>query len=113
MTFSDRNLQRCEAPNGFNHPLHSWSPSDWAVAFMGEAGEACNIIKKLNRIRDGIPGNEAHETEAYLRGALRKELADAYIYLDLLALRYGFDLEECRDQKFDETSHKIGYAEGP
>ncbi len=111
MTFSERNKLRCESPSGFNHALESWSPSDWAVAFIGEAGEACNIIKKLNRIRDGIPGNAIHETEGVLLKALRKELADASIYLDLLAQRYGLDLEECRNEKFAETSLKIGYVE--
>jgi NTP pyrophosphatase (non-canonical NTP hydrolase) len=110
MKFSERNRQRCEAQNGFNHALSAWSLSDWMTATAGELGEAANIIKKLNRVRDGIPGNR--ETEAELRAALADEIADVAIYLDLLAQAAGFDLETIRDAKFDKTSKKIGYIGG-
>lgn len=109
MTFSERNKERCEASNGFNHKLESWSLSDWMTATAGELGEAANIIKKLNRVRDGIPGNT--ETPEQLRDMLAGELADVAIYLDLLAQAAGFDLEEIRDAKFAKTSRKIGYIE--
>ena len=108
-TFSQRNRRRCEATNGFNHKLNSWSLSDWMTATAGELGEAANIIKKLNRIRDGIPGNV--ETEEQLRAALAGELADVEIYLDLLMQAAGFDPEEIREVKFKKTSEKIGYTE--
>lgn len=108
MTFSQKNLQRCEHPSGFNHPLNSWSLSDWMTAVTGEIGEAANIIKKLNRDRDGIPGNK--ETADELREALADEIADAAIYLDLLAQAAGFNLETIRDAKFEKTSRKIGYG---
>lgn len=111
LTFSERNLKRCEAPNGFNHPLNSWSLSDWMTALTGEVGEAANIIKKLNRIRDNINGNTASEGEISLRAALADELADIQIYLDLLAQAAGFDLNSVRDAKFAKTSKKIGYIE--
>lgn len=104
--FSTRNRQRCESPEGFNHTLESWSSSDWIVAVTGELGEAANIVKKLNRVRDGIPGNK--ETEAELRSALRDEIADTFIYLDLLAQSLGFSLEEAAVSKFNRTSEKIG-----
>lgn len=109
MTFSERNRVRCEAPNGFNHKLGSWSLSDWMTATAGELGEAANIIKKLNRVRDGIPGNS--ETPEQLRQMLAEELADVACYLDLLAQAAGFDLETIRGHKFAKTSAKIGYAE--
>ena len=109
MTFSERNRRRCEARTGFNHDLGSWSLSDWLTATCGELGEAANIIKKLNRIRDGIPGNIEDETT--LRRRLREEIADVAIYLDLLAQAAGFDLEEVREEKFKATSRKIGYVE--
>jgi NTP pyrophosphatase (non-canonical NTP hydrolase) len=108
MKFSEQNRQRCEAPNGFNHHLGSWSLSDWMTAVAGEVGEAANVVKKLNRVRDGIPGNT--ETEAELREQLGEEIADAVIYLDLLAQAAGFDLETIRDAKFAKVSAKIGYA---
>jgi NTP pyrophosphatase (non-canonical NTP hydrolase) len=109
ITFSTKNRLRCEAPNGFNQKLESWSLSDWMTATAGELGEAANIIKKLNRVRDGIPGNA--ETPEQLRTMLADELADIAIYLDLLAQAAGFDLETIRDEKFAKTSAKIGYTQ--
>lgn len=106
-TFSERNRKRCESPAGFNHRLDSWSLSDWMTATMGELGEAANIVKKLNRFRDGIPGNV--ETIDQLRQMLADEIADAAIYLDLMAQAAGFDLETIREAKFSKTSRKIGY----
>lgn len=96
--FSERNRRRCESPNGFNHALSSWSLSDWTTAVTGELGEAANIVKKLNRVRDGIPGNRESEDE--LRANLADEIADTVIYLDLLAQAAGFDLSTIRDAKF-------------
>jgi NTP pyrophosphatase (non-canonical NTP hydrolase) len=107
--FSAENRARCEAPSGFNHPMSSWSLSDWMTATLGELGEAANIAKKLNRVRDGIPGNV--ESEPQLRAMLADELADAFIYLDLLAQSQGIDLAQAVRSKFDRTSRKIGYAQ--
>lgn len=106
-TFSQRNKTRCESPTGFNHRLDSWTLSDWMTATAGELGEAANLIKKLNRVRDGIPGNT--ETPEQLRAMLADELADIACYLDLLAQAAGFDLEAIRDEKFTKVSRKIGY----
>lgn len=106
--FSKENRQRCEAPDGFNHGLQSWSLSDWFLAMVGEIGEAANVAKKLNRIRDGIRGNK--ESEAELRAKLRGELADGFIYLDLLAQREGIDLGAAVRDTFDAKSREIGYV---
>lgn len=108
--FSERNRKRCESPNGFNHPIHKWSPSDWMVATFGELGEAANIIKKLNRIRDGIK-NRKGETESQLKDDLREELADAFTYLDLMAQAFGFDLLSAAEMKFAKLSDEMGYVE--
>jgi len=104
--FSAMNRQRCEAPDGFDHWLGDWSLSDWMTATLGELGEAANIAKKLNRVRDGIPGNT--QTPDELRAALASELADTYIYLDLLTQSQGIDLEAAVIEKFNRTSAKIG-----
>lgn len=104
--FSAANIVRCQSPLGFNHKLNSWSTSDWMTATLGELGEAANLVKKLNRVRDGIPGNS--ETEAELRSSLRDEIADVFIYLDLMAQSLGFYLEDAVREKFDRTSEKIG-----
>lgn len=105
--FSVFNRRRCEAANGFNHPVNGWTLSDWITATAGELGEAANVAKKLNRVRDGIPGNA--ETPEQLRAALADEIADTFIYLDLLAQSQGIDLETAVIDKFNRTSAKIGY----
>lgn len=105
--FSKANLDRCQSPKGFNHPIHGWSMSDWMVAVMGELGEAANIVKKLNRVRDGVPGNDIGETQ--LRANLKDEIADAYIYLDLFCTSAGIDLRDAVIAKFNKSSEKIGY----
>ena len=70
--FSARNLARCVSPEGFNHPLDQWSLSDWMTAVVGELGEAANVLKKLNRVRDGVTGNS--ETPEQLRQMFADEL---------------------------------------
>lgn len=108
MNFSERNRRRCEALNGFNHPLNSWSLSDWMTATLGELGEAANIVKKINRHRDGIREEIPLET---LNAMLADELADAEIYLDLMFQAAGINRERAINQKFEKTSEKIGYKE--
>jgi len=103
--FSRINRLRSESREGFDHPLHSWSLSDWMTATLGELGEAANLAKKLNRYRDGIAGNTL--TEAELRAAFRKELADTFIYLDLLAQSEGFLLGDAVREKFNEKSAEM------
>lgn len=105
--FSAFNRARCEAPKGFNHALSSWSASDWMTATLGELGEAANLVKKLNRIRDGIPGNK--ETETELRQKLQRELVDVFIYLDLACQAMGFRLCDVVPGVFDAKSEQIGY----
>lgn len=93
------------------HPggIGDWSLSDWAVAMAGEVGEVCNVVKKLNRERDGLVGNTVAEDE--LRSALAAELADTLIYLDLLAARAGIDLAAAVVAKFNKVSEKNGFPE--
>ncbi len=104
--FSSINKERCESPSGFNHKLKSWTLSDWITATTGELGEAANIAKKLNRVRDGVPGNK--ETLLELRIGLAEEIADVFIYLDLLAQSQDLDLETIVRAKFNKTSDKLG-----
>ena len=101
------NLQRCLRwhPKG----LESWSLADWAVAFAGEAGELCNVVKKLNRERDGLSGNKESMTE--LQIALWKEVADCYLYLDLFAQAARMDLSSAIRAKFNEVSIRNGFPE--
>jgi NTP pyrophosphatase (non-canonical NTP hydrolase) len=106
-TFSQINLERCESPAGFNHKLADWTVSDWFTATVGEFGEAANIAKKLNRVRDGIPGN-GELTAEQLKEMLGRELADTFIYLDLLAQSAGVDLESAVIDTFNKKSDHLG-----
>lgn len=103
--FAAVNRQRCESPEGFNHALTSWSTSDWFVAIVGELGEAANITKKLNRVRDGVKGNK--ETPAELRDKQRQELGDAFIYLDLIAQSLGFNIGDAAVEVFNAKSDEL------
>jgi len=107
-SFSDVNRDRCVAKDGFDHPLELWSLSDWMVAATGELGEAANILKKMNRVRDNIDAPNDPEL-VLLKEMFAKELADTYCYLDLLAQAAGIDLEQAVIAKFDEVSERIGY----
>lgn len=68
----------------------------------GEVGEACNIIKKLERERLGIAGSR--DTLEHLA----EELADVIICADLIAMAAGIDLEDAVARKFNATSEKVG-----
>lgn len=106
--FSEANRRRCIDPNGFNHSIESWDTSDWVVAVMGELGESANLVKKLNRERDGVRGNT--ETVMALRAKLATEIADTFIYLDLLAQSLGLDLAVEVAATWNAKSAQIGYA---
>lgn len=141
-SFSNANRTRCESSRGFNHSLDSWSTSDWLVAVMGELGEAANIVKKLNRVRDNIAGNprvricpacntyHRHDhvrvqkcgcgyeigdvepvpdprLEAEFREKLGRELADTFVYLDLMFQHLGMDMSEEVRKVFNAKSDEI------
>ena len=105
--FSEANRIRCESPEGFNHKLEDWSASDWMTALTGEIGEAANVVKKLNRYRDGIPGNK--ETREQLKAKLACELGDAFVYLDLFCQSLGFTIADAAADVFNMKSDEIGY----
>jgi NTP pyrophosphatase (non-canonical NTP hydrolase) len=106
--FSQVNRMRCESPLGFNHSLTGWSTSDWMTALVGEVGEAANVVKKLNRYRDGVPGNKLTADE--LKDQLRKELGDVFVYLDLMAQSLGFSIADAAVEVFNAKSAQIGFG---
>lgn len=103
-----QNVLRCEA---VFHPLGSWTPTDWACAMAGEAGETCNAVKKLRRHADGTNTAKDPTTEAECVAAIAVELADTVIYADLLAARLGIDLGEAVRAKFNAVSVLRGAVE--
>lgn len=68
----------------------------------GEVGEACNVIKKLERERLGIAGSR--DSKAHLA----EELADVIICVDLIAMAEGIDMDAAVRAKFNATSEKVG-----
>lgn len=68
----------------------------------GEVGEACNVIKKLERERLGIKGSR--DTVEHLA----QELADVIICVGLIAMQYGVDIDKEVAIKFNATSDKVG-----
>lgn len=83
------NLPRCKRWHPEGAP--PWDFDDWLLALGGEAGEALNVVKKLNRDRDGLAGNTKSRDD--LVADLGTELADCVIYLDICV---GWDFPERR-----------------
>lgn len=68
----------------------------------GEVGEACNVIKKLDREKLGLRGSRATVEQ------LREELADVIICVDLIAMEVGLDMDQAVKDKFNKTSEERG-----
>lgn len=66
-----------------------------ALGLAGEAGEACNKVKKVFRDDDGILSDEK-------RAALKAELGDVLWYLAALATDIGVNLSECASDNLDK-----------
>jgi NTP pyrophosphatase (non-canonical NTP hydrolase) len=85
-----------------------WDPAkiiSWAYRgneLAGETGEACNIVKKLERERLGIRGSRATTAQ------LAEELADVVICASLIANDHGVDLWSAVVEKFNKTSRDNG-----
>jgi NTP pyrophosphatase (non-canonical NTP hydrolase) len=72
----------------------------FATEFAGEAGEACNVVKKLERERLGIPGRT--DTPKHLGS----ELADTIITACNIARLYNIDLTAEIRETFNRTSEE-------
>ena len=101
----EQNAMRCVS---MFHPIGDWSPTDWGCAMAGEAGEACNLIKKLRRLDGADWDIDTPEERERLRKAIALEIADVVIYADLLAERLGIDLAHAVTTKFNKVSHERG-----
>jgi hypothetical protein len=77
--FRNKHGQLCHNNNGSD-----WSDAQWLQAIAGEVGEYANVRKKFDR--GDISKEEFLEQAA-------SELADIFIYTDLLAFRRGILLE--------------------
>jgi len=92
------------------HREKEWDPSALiTLAYRGnelggEAGEAQNVIKKLERERLGIRGTRATIEQ------LAEELADVVICADLIAMHMGINLNQAVRNKFNATSEKYNLS---
>lgn len=116
LTFDDvrrANWKRCQKWHpGFPND-DSWSGADWSNAMCGEAGELANVVKKLRRIETGHDPNplKPEQDQAWLKEALADECADVFLYLDLLAIKYGVDLPAAIIRKFNAVSERQGFPD--
>jgi NTP pyrophosphatase (non-canonical NTP hydrolase) len=85
----------------FPSACQGWILAQWGNALAGEVGEACNVIKKIDR--GDFTLDEARED-------LASELADAFTYLDHIASKAGIDLGAAVIRKFNVVSERRGLA---
>jgi NTP pyrophosphatase (non-canonical NTP hydrolase) len=103
------NRARCERWHP-DFPNDGWTGSDWSNAMAGEAGEACNVVKKLRRDDFGKV-QAAADSRADLVAKLATEIGDTFLYLDLLAQFYGLDMARCVIDTFNRVSIREGFPE--
>lgn len=79
-------------------------PDLWSLGneLAGETGEACNVIKKIERERHGWAGSRSTLDD------LADELADVIITAELVAATAGIYLGVAVIRKFNATSDKVG-----
>lgn len=77
------------------------------IEFSGEAGEVADSIKKLLRHDNGTVGNTG-QTRDQLLEAIKEEIGDVLITVDMLADMLGIDLADAFVSKFNKTSRKVG-----
>lgn len=104
--FSQKNKQRADEGKFFE----LWKSGDWTNAIAGEAGEACNLTKKIKRMEDGHDQwNKPEDRDVddlEIRAA--KEAADVIIYADLFIQSLGIQTSSILKQVFNAKSDEIG-----
>src|SRR5215510_15396592 len=107
--FNKLNWQRCKRWHDGNPD--KWDINKWMIAFEGEVGEACNIVKKMNRVMDHVKGRDSETDIQELRQQLIRKLVDAYCYLDLVFGYLAINKERAIALKFNEISDEYGFPE--
>lgn len=104
------NRARCERWHpGFPND-DEWSTADWSNAMCGEAGELANVVKKLRRHECGL-ANNGDPTPDELREKAADEIADVFLYLNLLAEKLGIDMPAAIVDKFNRVSELQEFPE--
>lgn len=86
--------------------VHDTSMVWWTNAIAGEAGEACNLSKKLSR---GGAARLSNIERIEAKRALIIEMADVITYADLLLAHMDVSMEDILKEKFDLVSVRCGY----
>ena len=102
------NVDRCKQWH-LGYPTDdNWSLADWSNAMCGEAGEAANVVKKWRRHQTGT--STPRDPSVYeLRDALADEIADVFLYLNLLAVKADIDMDAAIARKFNVVSERQGF----
>jgi len=104
-------LNRNRAVEGFktykNVPL-----TYWTTALMGEGGELCNMIKKMERVaHGGIDGGSTYTAASITKEMIEEEIGGIAIYLDLLSGLLDISLEEAIVKTFNSKSEKYNFKQ--
>lgn len=88
-------------------PCNNWTLMEWGCAMAGEAGELCNILKKIKRMGENTNTAKDPQSIQEAKTMAGKEMADIIIYLDLIAEKMGVDLGQAVQDKFNEVSERM------
>ncbi len=122
---------RARAEEWHQDGLEEWSPNDWATAMGGEVGEiglaiddfllalmaeanrtaahygrALDMCKKLRRMTHNIDSNNNPPSIDAAIAAIGDEVADGFLYSDLLLQRLGLDTGAVIARKFNAISER-------
>jgi NTP pyrophosphatase (non-canonical NTP hydrolase) len=108
-TFSKLSAERAEM--GFktyrNVPI-----TYWTTALMGEGGELCNMIKKMERVaHGGIDGGSSYTAATISKKDLAEEIGGIFIYLNILSGLLDIDMEEAIIETFNSKSEKYSFSQ--
>jgi len=106
--FSSINRERAAMWHQGGEP---WSLADWSNALAGEVGELANFVKKIRRLETGTGGRISEQDRTVLTVSALKEVADVYLYLDLVAeqLDPQLTMDQIISVKFNITSSTFGF----
>jgi NTP pyrophosphatase (non-canonical NTP hydrolase) len=84
----------------------------WTTAICGEAGELCNMIKKIERVRyGGIDGGSSYTAADLEKSDIAEEIGGVFIYLNLLSSLLEIDMEAAIIKTFNDKSKKYGFSQ--
>ncbi|HYD90916.1 MAG TPA: hypothetical protein VEA37_05430 [Flavobacterium sp.] len=104
-------VEKCDERSTILYKLGPDTPiSYWGMAMMGEGGELCNLLAKLERAKlGGADGGNSLKTEDITKEKLAEEMGGLVIYLAILSKRIGISLEDAIIKTFNDKSLKMGY----